>query len=100
MTTQAQHWSKAAASYEADFIDPYRKDVRNPLRARLRKLAEPRHGVVADLGCGIGPLLPDLARQFRNVHAVDFAEGMLGRARERCADLKNVTFHHRALTDL
>jgi SAM-dependent methyltransferase len=100
MTTQAQHWSKAAASYEADFIDPYRKDVRNPLLARLRKLADPKRGVVADLGCGIGPLLPTLAERFHTVHAVDFAEGMLQRARERCTGLTNVTFHHCALTDL
>jgi SAM-dependent methyltransferase len=100
MTRQAQHWSKAAASYETDFIDPYRKDVRNPLLARLRKLADPKRGVAADLGCGIGPLLPTLAGHFRTVHAVDFADGMLKRARERCAGLGNVTFHHRALTDL
>src|SRR5271167_2996835 len=98
MTTQAHHWSKAAEFYETEFVDPYRQDVRSPLLATLCKLADPR-GAVADLGCGIGPLLPILAQHFRSVHAVDFAEGMLQRARERCAGLNNVTFHQRTLTD-
>ena len=55
--------------------------------------------MAADLGCGIGPLLPWLAGHFGHVHAVDFAEGMLSRARERCAGLANVTFHQRRLND-
>jgi SAM-dependent methyltransferase len=44
--------------------------------------------------------LPLLARRFRHVHAVDFAPGMLERARERCAGLGNVEFHQLRLTDL
>jgi SAM-dependent methyltransferase len=99
MASQDQHWSKAAASYESDFIDPYRDDVRSPLLSALETLATPE-GLVADLGCGIGPLLPFLAGRFAKVHAVDFAEGMLTRSRERCRGLKNITFHHRPLTDL
>src|SRR5262249_15362674 len=56
--------------------------------------------VAADLGCGIGPLLPLLARRFLRVLAVDFAIGMLHRARARCAGLRKVEFHHLGLTDL
>src|SRR5215471_9126593 len=100
MARQDHFWSKAAGSYETAFIDPYRPDVRSPLSRVLGRLADPEHGVVADLGCGIGPLLPLLSEQFRTVYAVDFAEGMLERARQRCAGMKNVTFLHRALTDL
>ncbi len=99
MPDQSQQWSRAAAAYEREFIDPYRPDVRNPLFAALDRLAG-RRKVAADLGCGIGPLLPLLANRFGTVHAVDFAEGMLARARERCAGLANVHFHQRSLTDL
>ena len=75
MPTQDHFWSKVAPAYETEFIDPYRPDVRNPLLDRLRRCAGAKR-VVADLGCGIGPLLPFLAEQFRHqVHAVDFAAG-------------------------
>ena len=100
MSDQAERWSKAAATYEQDFIDPYLPGVRNPLPRALEALADPHRGTVADLGCGVGPLLPFLARQFHRVIAVDFAQGMLRRARERCGGLDNVEFLHRRFTDL
>src|SRR5207244_1522731 len=64
----------------------------------LRTLSGER--TVADLGCGIGPLLPFLAQHFQRVLAIDFAEGMLARARERCRGLPNVEFLQRSLTGL
>jgi SAM-dependent methyltransferase len=100
MSDQAHFWSRAAATYETDFINPYLPGVRNPLLAALSGVADPRHKVAADLGCGIGPLLPTLAAQFRYVYAVDFAEGMLARARERCRGLGNVEFVQTSLTRL
>jgi SAM-dependent methyltransferase len=100
MTDQAYFWSRAAKSYEQDFVDPYRPEVRNPLLEALRRLADPAGKTAADLGCGIGPLLPFLAENFQRVFAVDFAEGMLERARERCRGLRKVEFHHCHLMDL
>ena len=97
---QAHFWSRAARSYEQEFIDPYRDDVRSPLLDALRGLSARRRKVAADLGCGIGPLLPFLAEHFQHVYAVDFAAGMLERARERCQGLKNVEFLQLPLTDL
>jgi SAM-dependent methyltransferase len=99
MPTQDHFWSKVAPDYETEFIDPYRADVHNPLLGRLEQLASNK-SVVADLGCGIGPLLPHLAQHFGTVHAVDFAAGMLQRARERCRGCKNVNFLQQPLTDL
>jgi SAM-dependent methyltransferase len=100
MADQAESWSRAASSYEEEFVDPYRADVRSPLLDALRRLAGPAARTVADLGCGIGPLLPFLAEHFPTVYAVDFAPGMLERARQRCAGLKNVHFLQHRLTDL
>src|ERR1043166_8945008 len=99
MQDQDHFWSRAAASYEQQFVDPYREDVRSPLRRIRRRLGNPNQ-VVADLGCGIGPLLPLLAEQFKTVHAVDFAEGMLERARERVKSCANVQFHQASFLDL
>src|SRR5437588_12983182 len=100
MTDQAHHWSRAAESYEQDYIDPYLPDVRSPLLKTLRGLADPARKVAADLGCGIGPLLPSLAECFHKVYAVDFAEGMLARAREHCREVGNVAYLQRQLVDL
>ena len=100
MPDQAEHWSRAADVYEKEFIDPYLPGVRNPLRDAIAALPDTSSQTVADLGCGIGPLLPFLAERFRRVVAVDFAEGMLQRARERCAGLGNVEFLRRSVTDL
>lgn len=97
---QSHHWSNVAADYEKEFVDPYRADARNPLFSVLRRLAGTETQTAADLGCGIGPLLPTLAARFGTVHAVDFAEGMLARARERCRGLANVQFWARSFTDL
>jgi SAM-dependent methyltransferase len=99
MPDQDHYWSLAARQYEDDFIDPYRVDVRSPLLRSLKKLANP-HQTVADLGCGIGSLLPFLADNFHEVWAVDFAEGMLERAQGRTADRSNIQFLHRNFTDL
>jgi len=100
VSDQAHFWSDAARHYEQEFVDPYLPDVRNPLRAVLAELAGSDHTTVADLGCGIGPLLPFLSQHFRSVLAIDFAEGMLRRARAHCAGLSNISFLRRGLTDL
>jgi SAM-dependent methyltransferase len=99
MPDQSHYWSLAAHAYEQEYIDPYRPDVRSPLLPALRRLAGPGKDV-ADLGCGIGPLLPFLAEHFRHVYAVDFAPGMLERARDRCPGIGNIEFLERPLTDL
>src|SRR5688500_12754842 len=100
MNDQAHHWSAAADRYEEEFVDPYQLAIDNPLSRALDAAARGGERVAADLGCGIGLLLPELAARFRRVHAVDFAPGMLRRARQRCAGLGNVEFHERRLTDL
>jgi SAM-dependent methyltransferase len=100
MEDQAHFWSQAAEGYEKEFIDPDLPGGHNPLREVVDGLAGDGQRTAADLGCGLGPLLPFLAQRFRCVIAVDFAEGMLARARQRCADLTNVEFHKSSLTDL
>ena len=101
MQDQDHFWSRVAGTYEREFVDPYRAEVRNnPLKKILRRLRGPEKSVVADFGCGIGPLLPFLAEHFKTVHAVDFAEGMLERAREVVKGCTNVRFHKASFLDL
>jgi SAM-dependent methyltransferase len=57
---------------------------------------------VADLGCGTGPLLPYLVERFSQVVALDFAPGMLRRARDRIGpqDAHKVTFLQNSMHEL
>jgi SAM-dependent methyltransferase len=100
MTGQPEAWSRAAGDYEREFVDPYRGPPGHPLLAALARIRGAAALTAADLGCGIGPLLPELSGRFARVEAIDFAPGMLARARERCRSLTNITFHEHSLDDL
>lgn len=100
MTDQSRAWSDVADRYEREFVDPYRRARHNPLLEHLATLPDAAAKTAADLGCGIGPLLPVLAGKFSRVVGVDFAPGMLARARDLCRDLRNVELLQRDLTDL
>ena len=80
---QDRHWSRAAARYDDLFLDPFRPGVENPLLDEVLAVPDPGSKVVADLGCGTGPLLPHLVGRFGRVVALDFAPGMIAKARKR-----------------
>ena len=101
VSDQAHEWSKAAEIYEREFIDPYREAVRSPLHTVLSRVLEPAEKNGCGLGMRAGSVAALLvAERFGKVVAIDFAEGMLARARERCAGIENVEFQQRSLTDL
>ena len=83
---QDRQWSRAAARYDDLFLDPFRPGVENPLLDLIDAVAEPGSKVVADLGCGTGPLLPHLVARFGRIVALDFAPGMIAKARKRLGD--------------
>ena len=80
---QDQQWSRHAARYDELFLDPFRPGVDNPLIGALADIPDPGSKVIADLGCGTGPLLPHLIGRFGRVVALDFAPGMIAAARKR-----------------
>jgi SAM-dependent methyltransferase len=80
---QDRHWSRHAARYDEVFLDPYAPEVDNPLWAALAAVPDAGQKTVADLGCGTGPLLPQLVKRFHQVIALDFAPAMIERARSR-----------------
>jgi SAM-dependent methyltransferase len=102
LQNQDRHWSRHASGYEDVFLDPYAPGVENPLWAALDAVADARDKTAADLGCGTGPLLPHLAGRFGRVVALDFAAGMIERARERLAPeaLGRVTLLNRPMHEL
>lgn len=93
MLDQADAWGRVAAKYDDLFVDPYAEGGSNPVLRSLARLPGRTSMTIGDLGCGTGPLLPHLVRQFNHVVAVDFSEAMLAEAKRRCKGFKNISFH-------
>lgn len=83
---QGRHWSRHARRYDEVFLDPYRPGVSNPILEALQSVPRERGRSVIDLGCGTGPLLPYLIERFDEVVALDFAPGMIRKARARLGE--------------
>ena len=98
---QDRHWSRHARRYDEVFLDPFRPEVSNPLTAAIAAIPDPASKSAIDLGCGTGPLLPDLVARFGKVVALDFAPGMIKKARARLGEqAERVTFLTRSMDAL
>lgn len=99
---QGRSWSRHAAGYGETFLDSFAPGVINPLWEALDRVEGASGKVAADLGCGTGPLLPALLERFDRVVALDFAPGMIERARERVAekDRPRARFLRRSMEEL
>jgi SAM-dependent methyltransferase len=95
----AQTWDQLSGSYFEQISSPFDQEVVNPLLTFLDALPGRESLTVADLGCGIGNLLPFLSGRFHKVVAVDFSNGMLRQARARCPQ-ENTVFYRRSLANL
>ena len=98
---QDRKWSRASSRYAELFLDAFHPDVENPLLGWLDAAPDPGSKTVADLGCGTGPLLPRLLGKFGKVVALDFAPGMVAKAKQRLGpDAARVDFLTRPMHDL
>jgi SAM-dependent methyltransferase len=98
---QDQAWSRQATRYDELFLDPFRPGVVSPLLPALEAIPNRDTLTIADLGCGIGPLLPHLVDKFSRVIAIDFAPGMITKAKKRLGKkASKVEFHTRPMYEL
>jgi SAM-dependent methyltransferase len=95
----ARAWDRIAEVYFEEISTPFQAEVKNPLLDYLDALPDRQKMTVADLGCGIGNLLPFLADRFKKVVAVDFSPKMLRAAQLNCPH-HNIQFCRQSLTDL
>jgi cyclopropane fatty-acyl-phospholipid synthase-like methyltransferase len=84
------YWDRQADHWDEEIFDSLREDVQGVIRRAIRAAAA-RHATAIDFGCGIGGYLPFLSRNFATVHAIDWSARCVNHARERAADLPNVT---------
>jgi len=92
-------WDRVAADYFGEIVSPLSAGVPRALLRALDALPNARRKTAGDLGCGIGTLLPTLARRFRRVLAIDFSPAMLKRARAAWTG-SGVSLHRADLADL
>jgi SAM-dependent methyltransferase len=59
-------------------------------RARIPK----KGGVLVDLGCGVGTFIAQFGPRFADIVGVEYAAGIIARAKARCAEMDNVTWHN------
>ena len=95
----ARDWDRIAPDYFGHIVSPLEVGIPRALLRALDGIADAGSKTVADLGCGIGTLLPELAARFGRVLAIDFSSVMLTRARASCR-ARHVTFHRGDLADL
>lgn len=95
---RSRHWDEIAEKYFDEIVSPLQKGVKNPLFKFIENLDKKKFRVAADLGTGIGTLLPFLSENFEKVLAIDFSEKMIEKAKQ--VEKKNVEFHIQDLRNL
>ena len=98
-TLTREYWVEAAAAPDEETInaicdgcDPH--EFGEQAASRLPLYADLRGDMaVLDLCCGMGRTCRHVAPLVKEYHGVDFAEGMIAKAREYNAGVPNATFH-------
>jgi ubiquinone/menaquinone biosynthesis C-methylase UbiE/glycosyltransferase involved in cell wall biosynthesis len=78
---------------EAEFFENGKRSVQETVLTDLDLICgdrDPQDMRMLEIGCGIGRMTRHLAGIFREVHGVDISGEMIGRGREKLADLPNV----------
>ena len=86
-----RQWDSYAEDYHSFIISPFQETVSNPIFADIKK-QNTSNLVAADIGTGRGDFLPFLSSQFKKVHAIDFSQKMLDKAKKKNSKLDNVKF--------
>jgi len=99
---EVKAWDKTAKIYFEKVVSPFSEGVKNPIYWYLdNKINVDKNKMsVIDIGCGIGNMLPTLAKQFEKVVGFDFSPKMVELSKQKVKDAKNVTVLVRDARDL
>jgi SAM-dependent methyltransferase len=97
-------WDRLAGCYEDEVISPIHNAKGSPVITIINAIQGKAEKTVADLGCGTGPLLPFLLKNFKSVMAMDFSGKMIETANQRiqteCPQwAQKITLLQRSLVD-
>jgi len=85
-----QYWDRMAQDFDGEIFDVYANDRHRVILDVIARCGSEDKSA-ADLGCGTGRLLPELAEAFGEVCGYDISARCLEIAEARCEDLDNVT---------
>lgn len=91
-------WDKYARFYDL-FENSFNGKVYRGFSSRTAEMLEAKDDVL-EAACGTGVITVKAAERCRSIIATDFSEGMLDKARKKCAGCSNVFFEFGDLMDL
>ena len=94
---KSDYWDGLASSFEREVFNPFESDMHGTILSSIKKVSSKSKNV-ADIGCGVGSLIPTLALNFKSVTALDISSACLEIAQRRNQKLHNVKFLQQDLT--
>ena len=90
-----QQWNRLAKKFESEACDIAREESGEQVKRYVARARIPKKGgVLVDLGCGVGTFIAQFGHRFADIVGVEYAAGIIARAKERCAAMDNVTWHN------
>lgn len=87
-------WNKLAGRFESEACDISREESGAAVKRTFALAKLPKRAVLVDMGCGIGTFIRDYGDRFAEIHGVEYAAGILARAKQRCTNIENVTWYN------
>lgn len=90
-----KQWNRLAKTFETEACDISREESGDQVKRYVARARIPKkNGVLVDLGCGVGTFIAQYGPRFGEVVGVEYAAGIIARARKRCARMDNITWHN------
>ncbi len=87
-------WDKIVDKYHEHIVSPFAKDANNPIKKIISSLPASSKQSVLNAGCGTGPLIKLLSKEFKHVVAFDFSPKMIEIARTKQTDNTDIFEHN------
>lgn len=90
-----KQWNRLAGKFETQACDIAREESGAAVKRYVARAHIPKKGgVLVDLGCGVGTFIAQFGARFGEIVGVEYAAGIIARAKTRCAGMGNVTWHN------
>jgi 2-polyprenyl-3-methyl-5-hydroxy-6-metoxy-1,4-benzoquinol methylase len=96
---EPKDWNKLVEKYHEEVISPFQPGVQNPLFQKLDQVEDTQNKIIADIGCGRGEIIEQLASKFKELYAMDFSPAMIEMAKKQ-SGRENIRFFVKDMREL